>query len=201
MRAEEILAYWFGGADRTDPSADDLKARITLWFESGSELDAEVTRRFAGDLERAVRGEYDDWEDNARDMLALIVILDQFPRNIHRGSPLAFSYDARSLALTQAAIARGFEASYSPVHRVVLYLPLMHSEDLEVQRVALASYKKLFDDSSEALRAQMVNVLRAAERHFEIIERFGRYPHRNKTVGREMTPTEVAFLTEPKSSF
>ncbi len=200
-RAETILAYWFGTADRPEPSSSDLKTCIGKWFESGVCLDTEIAERFSSDLDEAARGERDAWAETPRGLLALIVVLDQFSRNIRRGSPSAFELDARSLALTLRAIARGDEAKLNPVHRVVAYLPLMHSEDRAIQQLSAASYLRLYDDSPEPLREQMINVCRAAERHFDIIERFGRYPHRNRTLGREMTADEIAFLNQPNSSF
>ena len=198
---EELLEYWFGSADRSEPSSADLKTCIARWFESGGELDAEVKRRFSAELEQAAAGDRDHWAKTPRGLLALIVVLDQLARNIHRGTPRAFAFDATTLAWSQRAIERGDELHLNLAHRIVLYLPLMHSEDIGVQRVSLAKYRGLYDASSEDLRGQMINVRRAAERHYEIIERFGRYPHRNAVLGRPMTSSETAFLKEPNSSF
>lgn len=198
---EQILEYWFGAADCAEPTSSDLKSCIGRWFESGGDIDAEVKRRFAGELEQAAVGARDHWAETPRGLLALIVVLDQLARNIHRGSPRAFAFDSKTLALSQRADERGDERHINLVHRIVLHLPLMHSESMEIQRVSLVKYRGLYDESSDELRGQMINVRRAAERHYEIIERFGRYPHRNAVLGRPMTSAETAFLKEPNSSF
>lgn len=201
---DDILKFWFG--DLVDsPTCDPEvlhKQEMTKWFKKDPAVDKEITERFAGDVERAAKGELDAWAKTPRGRLALIVLLDQFSRNMHRDSPLAFANDEKALNLTQEGIAQGVEAEYHEGLKFVFYLPLMHSEDLAVQKLSVERWHNLRDTaSSEKLKAGLGYPTKFAERHLEIVERFGRFPHRNKPLGRTSTPEEIQFLTEPNSSF
>jgi uncharacterized protein (DUF924 family) len=135
-----------------------------------------------------------------------VVLLDQFPRNLHRDRAEAFAHDATALAVTRAAMTLGHDAALPPVERAVLYMPLMHAEDREVQRDCVAVFRKLADDAAAAgASADDADYLRVAadfaDKHAAIVERFGRFPHRNAALARESTPEEVEFLAQPGSSF
>jgi uncharacterized protein (DUF924 family) len=195
-RADEILAFWFGGSP-----ADRRR-----WFGKDAAFDAEIRAKFAADVERAAAGELAAWANDPRGALALVILLDQFPRNLHRGSPAAFAHDATALAVARAAMTLGHDAALPPVERAFLYMPLMHAEDREVQRDCAAAFHRLADDAAAAgASADDTGYLRMAadyaDQHAAIVERFGRFPHRNAVLGRASTAEELAFLTEPGSSF
>ncbi len=197
-RVETILSFWFGSADlhcEPDPALRDL------WFGQADETDRTIRERFGPDLELAAAGELTAWEDEPASMLALILVLDQFPRNMHRGTPGMFAHDPLALAACDKALARGDDHRVGFVQRSFLYLPLMHSEDLVVQDRSIRCYEGLVADAPP----EQVEVAKAglhyAHLHRDIIVRFGRYPHRNAILGRETTPEEAEFLTQPNSSF
>lgn len=189
-RALEILAFWFGGEEKLG----DAEPR-GVWFERDEEFDAEIERRFAQDHEKAAAGELDGWLETPRGALALVILLDQFPRNLFRGSPRAFAADARARDAAREAVRRGFDQRVSLVERWFFYLPFEHGEELEDQRLSVSLFDALGDDEESR------NVYDYAVRHKEIIERFGRFPHRNETLGRASTPEEKEFLSHPGSSF
>jgi uncharacterized protein (DUF924 family) len=140
--------------------------------------------------EKAARGKLERWETTPLASLALVVVLDQFPRNMFRETPHAFSTDSRALAAAGRALERGFDRMLSPAERTFMYLPFEHAEDFAAQRHSLALFEALDPNDMEY-----------AKRHYEIIARFGRFPHRNAVLGRESTPEEIEFLKGPGSSF
>jgi uncharacterized protein (DUF924 family) len=189
---DDILGFWFGPP--SDPGHTRPRER---WFLKDPAFDAECARRFLGTHEKAAAGELRAWRDEPRGSLALLLLFDQFPRNIFRGTPRAFATDALAREVARHALARGHDVPLPPVWRWFFYLPFEHSEDLHDQRLSVSLFETL------ALRhpADGSEVLDYARRHLEIIERFGRFPHRNAILGRESTPEEIAFLQEPGSSF
>lgn len=194
-RHEEILRFWFGPPDG-DPFVNQ-----SMWWKKDANLDRTIQDRFGEDLEAATRGEYDDWAGEPRKALALIVLLDQFSRNIHRGTPRSFAQDEKALRLTLEGIERGQDEALSPVERHFFYMPLMHSEDLDIQKRAVAMFARLADSAPREQRENFENALDFAERHRAIVERFGRFPHRNEILDRPSTPEEIEFLKQPGSSF
>jgi uncharacterized protein (DUF924 family) len=183
---EDVLAFWFDGV-----AGDDFTSRNRIWFGNDSAVDDAIRSRFAGLHADAAAGRLGAWETDPRGALALVVILDQFPRNMFRGTPAAFATDPQALAVARRAIDRGFDSLLRPVERLFLYLPFEHSETLADQERAVALVAALGDR----------NTLDYAERHREIIARFGRFPHRNAVLARASTPEEAAFLSQPNSSF
>ena len=178
-RAEEVLAFWFG------------ELRPEDWFNGGDEVDSRIRERFL-DLHEALRERVpDEWRASARGTLAAVIALDQFPRNVYRGDPRAFAADAAALGLAREAVERGLDRGMSKDERKFLYLPFEHSEDPAEQARSVELYAALDD----------ANTLEYAMRHKEIIDRFGRFPHRNAALGRGSTPEEIEFLKEPDSSF
>ena len=196
-RASTLLRFWFDG----DPLA--LGKR---WFQKDDAFDDEIRRAFHDDIDRAGRGELDPWAETARGALALVVLLDQLPRNVFRGSPRSFAGDAPALAVSQGAQARGLDRELSFLERYVLLMPMMHAEDREVQRRSLEAFGRLAAEAAAAGAPEGVLKLvdgarDYAARHARIVERFGRFPHRNLLLGRASTTEEMAFLKEPGSSF
>jgi uncharacterized protein (DUF924 family) len=176
---EDILAFWFG------------ELQPAQWFRPDAALDASIATRFGATLVALRQQVPSAWTTSARGTLAAVIVLDQFPRNIHRGTPDAFASDATALALAAGLIAKGGDRELSEVERQFLYMPYQHAEDLSVQERSLELYRALGN----------ANVLDFATRHRDIIARFGRFPHRNAIVARPSTPEEVAFLQQPGSSF
>ena len=175
----KVLTFWF---EELTPAQ---------WWAKDLALDRLITTRFSELHTRAARDELFVWRGTAEGRLAEIIILDQFSRNMFRGEPEAFAYDALALALAQAAIAADADSELSPVERNFLFMPFMHSESLEIHKVAL----ELFEQNG------LQRNLDYEIKHKEIIERFGRYPHRNTILGRESTAEEIAFLQQPGSGF
>ena len=186
----EILNFWFGKPE----DADYGKIR-KFWFTKNPEFDQEVRSRFLLVYQQAAAGQLDDWKTSPHSCLALIILLDQFPRNIFRSQPQAFATDPQALSLAQYAVTQGFEQQLLPVQRWFIYMPFEHSENLEHQRQSVELFATLKDDPDCA------SGIDYAHRHLKVIERFGRFPHRNQILGRESTSEEVEFLQQPGSSF
>ena len=196
---EAILDFWLSGCG-ADGALDPAKRR--MWFKEGRRHDSVIRERFGALHARAAAGALErDWAPDARGRLALILILDQFSRHIHRDSDAAFAQDAVAQRLTIDGIARGFDHSLIPAARSFFYLPLEHAEDLAVQRLSVECFRALRDEVESAWRGDYEGFLDYAQRHHDIIARFGRFPHRNAILGRQSTPEELEFLEQPGSSF
>jgi uncharacterized protein (DUF924 family) len=195
---DTIRAYWFG---RLRDDAAVARAQARLWWKKDAHTDASIRTRFAATLARAAAGELDDWLASPTGRLALILVTDQFPRNMYRGTPQAFAYDALARAWCVAGLERGDDRALRPIERVFFYLPLEHSESLDDQRRAVALFGALADQAPPAHRAVFDEHLDYALRHHDIIARFGRFPHRNDVLGRRSSTAELAFLREKGSSF
>ncbi len=194
-RAEEIDRFWFGAPDH--PERNRMRK---IWFSRDPAFDAEIRQRFLEDHLRAATGAYDALADSARGVLALVILLDQIPRNLFRDDARAYASDAKARAVAERAVASGLDMQLSPVERVFIYLPFEHSENIIDQRRCLALMQALpaTDDFPAEARAEVIDY---AQKHLAIIERFGRFPHRNAALGRTSTPEEIAFLQQPGSSF
>jgi uncharacterized protein (DUF924 family) len=197
---DEVLRYWFGDGDRNDIAVNETKGK--LWFGHAAETDAEITERFGAALQAAGRGELDAWADQPQGRVALIIVLDQFSRNIHRGSGAMYDHDARALRLATESVASGEHRDLAYYERVFTYMPLMHAEELDSQNRCVALFEQLIEDApNEALANAGRNNLQYAVAHRDIVARFGRFPHRNELLGRPSTAEEREFLTQPGSSF
>lgn len=170
---DDVLQFWF--SPETQPK----------WFAKDDALDAEIRRRFSVFYEHIRDGAHADWKDSPRGLLALVIVLDQFPRNMFRGSPQAFASDDIALTLAELGIAKGFNVRLSPEERMFLYMPLQHAEKMDVQEQSVARFAELEIDYA----------LNYAREHRDIISRFGRFPHRNAVLGRTSSPEETEFLT------
>lgn len=163
------------------------------WFSSSDELDHLIADRFGELFEQAIRGELDHWAETPRGLLALVIVLDQFSRNIHRGDGKAFAQDEKAQKLTMEAIEAGTDERLGMDERQFLYMPLMHAEDRELQALGVAKF--------EALANSAAGVTEFAHKHKDIIDRFGRFPYRNPMIGRASTPEEQAFIDEAGNPF
>jgi len=176
---QEVLRFWFEEVSQSQ------------WWKKDDDFDQLISNRYTAIHSRAVRCELFEWRKTEKGRLAEIIILDQFSRNMFRGSPLAFAYDQMALVLAQEAVSLGIDRLLEPIERGFIYLPFMHSESLEIHEVAEKLYRQHGVQSSLGWEIK----------HKKIIERFGRYPHRNEILGRKSTKEENDFLTEPGSSF
>lgn len=195
-RVEEVLKYWFGHVEETAlPSAH----RTEVWFGGKKETDDEVKGNFSSDLQNAIAGKYVDWEKDPHSYLALIIIFDQFSRHIYRNAPQAFAQDQMALDLCLRGVQQEFDHALSLIERVFFYMPLMHSENLEMQSTSVRAYQILVNLSFPETRSVYENFLEYAVKHYEVIRRFGRFPHRNILLGRPSTAEELEFLkTNPE---
>lgn len=195
---DEILSFWFG--EERDPLII-AKQREQLWWGKDLANDRVVAQRFMTVLEGINRGANTFLRDTARGRLALIILLDQMSRMIYRDQPQAFGQDLQALGLSLDGIYRGFDSELQPIERVFFYLPLEHSESLEIQKKSVQCFTDLLEEVPLEEKELFANYLSFAQRHLNVIERFGRFPHRNRVLGRASTDAEEAFLREPGSSF
>lgn len=187
---EAILTFWFG-----DPSEPTYGNPRQVWFRKDPRFDAEIRWRFEADYQQAAAGKLQHWSHTPYPCLALLLLLDQMPRNMYRQTPQAFATDPLALQVAQYAVARGFDQTFLPVQRWFVYLPFEHSEDLEQQCRAVVLFNQLQDqpDCHEAIEY--------AHKHLQVIRRFGRFPHRNAILGRPSTPEEEDYLCQPGTRF
>ena len=195
---DTVHAFWFG------PAADDeviAGRQSRLWWRKDPDTDAHLRQRFAPWLARAAAHELDAWLGSPRGRLALILLTDQIPRNIYRDTARAFAFDPLARRWCEEGLAAGVDEALRPIERVFFYLPLEHSESLSDQQRAVALYRALAAGAPEGARKSFDVFLDFADRHLDVIKRFGRFPHRNKLLGRASTDREREFLAQPGSSF
>jgi uncharacterized protein (DUF924 family) len=178
---DEVHEFWFG---------DSPYERRDVWFKKDADFDGDIREKFSDHWEQASADAYDHFAETAKGRLALLILLDQFSRNLFRGDGRAYSNDAKALALAKEGVEIGHDMAVSMIERIFLYLPFEHSENLEDQHRMMALCVNLPERNFEWAR-----------KHLVIIERFGHFPHRNEALGRVSTPEEIKFLTEPDSSF
>ncbi len=184
----EVLAFWFGPLDDAGMPLEDRNA---LWFKTSEETDRLCASSFGDLVEQAVAGGLENWERDDRGLVALVILLDQFTRNIYRGTAAAFSGDTRALALAQHAVETGHFQRLPAVHQAFLFMPLEHAEDPDVQEECVTLFNEL---AAVTGNEQISSFLRYAEAHRDVIARFGRFPHRNPILGRESTAEELDYL-------
>jgi uncharacterized protein (DUF924 family) len=195
---EDILRFWFADAAQAPAKA---QARMPFWFTASAETDTLVRERFRAAVESAARGERDTWARAPRSALALVVLLDQLPRNIWRGTARAFALDAQALAVAREAVAAGFPGELAPIEQLFLTLPYQHCETLEVQRESLRLCRAIVAAAPLDWRPVLESFPFYAQQHVALIERFGRFPHRNKVLGRVSTDEERAYLEGGGTTF
>lgn len=184
----DILNFWFGALDENGVCNPQQQS---LWFKASADTDQHCKEAFGIYVEQALSGELDDWVESDQGLVALVILLDQFTRNIYRGTPAAFSGDARALELAQHAIASGQYERLPAIHRLFLCLPLEHTESLSVQDHSVEQVKALAETSGHEMFSGFI---RYAVAHREVIAQFGRFPHRNSILGRASTPQELEHL-------
>ena len=202
-RANDILEFWFGSGPWT---AERLNERTRFWFggdgpDAAATRDIDVRTRLEPLLERASRGEFASWASSPKRRLALILLFDQVPRNAYRGTAAAFAFDREALALSLEGLQLAADAALDPIERVFFYLPLEHAESMEAQDTAVAALERLRSEAPPELKGASEGWLGFAHKHRDIIEKFGRFPYRNKVLGRESTAAELEWLAAQSDRF
>jgi uncharacterized protein (DUF924 family) len=188
-----ILHYWF---DELDTLGMCPQAQNKLWFQSRPETDREIEQRFGADVRQALAGELNHWVDEKEGLIALVILLDQFTRNIYRGTTAAFSGDRQALAMAAKAVACGTDRELASIHRVFLYIPYEHAEDLATQEAGIGCFDRLLEDCHPDAGERVSGFRDYSVAHRDVIARFGRFPHRNAILGRESTGEEVSHLEQ-----
>lgn len=195
---DDVLDFWFIETPVVPKHAKRVTAR---WFGTDADCDAEVEKRFTEEITRACAGELDEWCASARGRLALIVMLDQFSRCSKRGTTGAFAGDAKALALCRQGIAEGADRALPVVERAFFYLPLMHAEELSAQLAAVRLYEALLKEAPEEHRPILQEFLEQARLHHDVVNRFGRFPHRNELMRRDSSPDEIQYMRRKGAKF
>ncbi len=196
--AERVLDFWFGATDDDGMSSDEVAAR---WFGKAPSFDNSIRERFGDEHAAVMRGERDGWLASARGRLAYLIVLDQMSRNMFRDTPRMFASDELALAAALRGIELGMDRALSGDLRAFYYLPLMHSERVDVQQQCVDLFDTFTRESEGRVRERMAHSLKFAVAHRDIVAKWGRFPHRNTILGRESTPEEKLFLEQPGSSF
>ena len=189
VQPQDVLGFWF------DP------AHAANWFVKDAAFDEAIRQRFAAAVEEARQGRLDGWAENPADWLALLILLDQFPRNLHRGDARAWAADVKAQRMALSGLDGGFDQALPPLQRVFAYLPLEHAEDMGLQQRSVELFEALCTQVPAAERAPFAGFLDYARRHRAVIARFGRFPHRNAVLGRDSTAAEEEYLAQPGAGF
>jgi uncharacterized protein (DUF924 family) len=187
--SRDILQFWF------DP------AHAAHWFAADAGFDVQIRARFSGTTKEAGQGHLDGWAERPDSWLALLIVLDQFPRNLYRDDARAWATDVKAQRLALSGLDERFDQSLPPLQRVFAYLPLEHAEDIGLQQRSVALFEALHVAAAPGERARYADFLDYARRHREVIARFGRFPHRNAVLGRASTPEEISYLAQPGAGF
>jgi len=200
-RYEQILEYWFGGvADHLESMSENrpeyMKARLELWFGGTPEIDWHIRQNYEADLMKAEKGVLEAWKVSPRGALAFVILCDQFSRNIYRDQPRGISFDTLALKTCLDSIEKGFDQQVSLIERSFFYMPMMHSEDLEVEKEGVQRFAHLRNAAPNEWKSLFANFHHYAEMHLDMIDRFGRFPDRNEMLGRKSTPEEIEALKD-----
>lgn len=198
LRIDVVLSFWFKEQALSAPQID---RRMDTWFSEDPVFDHEIEKEFADDVDRACEGKLDHWAEEPEGRLALIILIDQFRRNIYRNTAKAFSKDRLALKLCVEGAMEKKDKGLSPIQKVFFYMPLQHAESRKVQAKALELYSRLAESVSPTYRETFETVAQFAELHKDIIDRFGRFPHRNKLLNRKNTPEEDEYLATDSPDF
>ena len=197
-RIDAILAFWFKEHELSAPQIDH---RMDIWFGEDPAFDHEIRQNFAADVEKASAGKLDHWADEPRGRLALILLLDQFRRNIYRGSAKAFEKDNAALKLCVEGAMQKKDRGLTAIQRAFFYMPLQHAESRKVQAKSVELYSKLSEAVSPTFQETFLTIAQFAELHRDIIDQYGRFPHRNALLGRDNTPEEDEYLASDAPDF
>ena len=198
IRIDEILSFWFMEPELSAPKID---GRMDIWFGEDPVFDEEIAKEFAEDVDRASEGTLDHWAHESRGRLALILLLDQFRRNIFRNTPQAFEKDKAALKLCVEGAMDKKDKGLAPIQKAFFYMPLQHAESRKVQAKSREIYQRLTEAVSPTYKETFETIAQFADLHADIVERFGRFPHRNKLLKRENSPEEEEYLTGDSPSF
>ena len=198
IRVEEILSFWFMEMTLSAPQID---GRMDIWFGEDPVFDEEIAKEFSDDIDKASDGKLDHWAHEPKGRLALILLLDQFRRNIFRNTSEAFEKDPAALKLCVEGAMEKKDKGLTPIHKAFFYMPLQHSESRKVQAKSREIYQRLTDAVSPTYKETFETIAQFADLHADIVERFGRFPHRNKLLNRENSPEEEEFLAGDSPSF
>lgn len=200
--ALEVRQFWLG---KVPLKPEGVTARLALWFGDAAEeqrrADELIRARFGALIDRAAAGELSAWADSPRRRLSLILLLDQFPRHVYRGTERAFATDRDALALTLSGMQSAADAALTPVERIFFYMPLQHAELRDAQEESVAAYRRLLEEAPQELAGIFKDALESAELHRSIVARFGRFPHRNRLLERRGTAEEEAYLQQGGRTF
>lgn len=197
-RISTVLDYWFADLNLTPSYFDE---RVRLWFQKSEETDLYIREHFEKDVEAAVKGQLDNWQESPEGLLALIILLDQFSLNLYRGEAKAYLQSQMSIPLAEKMIDSGWIDTLTPAEKLFAYLPFEHSEDLATQERSVRLFKDLVEEAPLNLKSQIDFFLDYAVRHQRVVEKFGRFPNRNSAFGRVSTPEEKEFLDSPAAPF
>jgi uncharacterized protein (DUF924 family) len=195
---EDVLAFWFGELDERGLAGEEQSKR---WWKKDASFDALIEDRFGGLIEAVCADDKESWLESPEGSIAYVIVLDQFCRNVHRGTPRMYAEDDRALRAAERSVERGFDRMLPLAQRAFLYMPLMHCESKEAQERCVALFETMASELAGEAAERVKGYVDAAHSHRRIIDRFGRFPHRNEILGRESTAEEAAFLDEPGSSF
>ena len=197
-RINEILSFWFKEQELSAPQID---RRMDTWFGEDPVFDQEIEQKFADDVEKACNGQLDHWAVEPRGRLALIILIDQFRRNIYRNTAKAFSMDKLALKLCVEGAMEKKDKGLTPIQKVFFYMPLQHAESAKVQAKSAELFARLAESVSPTYQETFLTIAQFAELHKDIIDQFGRFPHRNQLLGRENTPEEDEYLAGDAPDF
>lgn len=198
IRIQAILSFWF---KETELSAPQIDRRMDTWFGEDPVFDHEIQKEFGNDVDRASEGSLNHWSHQPHGRLALILLLDQFRRNIYRGTAKAFAKDKVALKLCVEGAMAKIDKGLTPIERVFFYMPLQHTESAKVQAKSCELFNKLADAVSPTSRETFCTIAQFAELHRDIVDQFGRFPHRNRLLGRRNTPEEDKYLAGDNIDF
>ena len=197
-RIDTILSFWFKEQELSAPQID---RRMDIWFSEDAVFDHEIEKEFADDVDAASAGKLDHWAVQSDGRLALIILIDQFRRNIHRGTPEAFSKDRLALKLCVEGAMEKKDKGLTLIQRVFFYMPLQHAESRKVQAKSVELYNRLAEAVSPTYRETFLTIAQFAELHKDIVDQFGRFPHRNQLLNRENTAEENEYLANDSPDF
>lgn len=195
---ESVLSFWFGSSQL---ASEISKQQKSLWWSKNDKIDTEIIQRFQGLVDGVKKDKYSHWGETPPGLLATIICLDQFPRNMYRGKAQSFSYDRFALEYAKLFVSKNFDKELPLIYRVFGYIPFEHSENIEDQERSVELYLNLVNEVREEDKNLFEGFYQFALKHYEFIQEFGRFPHRNSILGRESTKQELEFLAQPGSSF
>ncbi len=198
-RVQAINDYWFGEIDQE--TGMPVEGKFELWFGKSDEVDQFLRAHFLDDLEKAKIGEYDHWIESDEGAVALVVLLDQFSRNIFRDSERMYEADDKVLELVKKLVGQKRDLTMPTVHLIFLYMPYMHSEELSDQEACIDLFEKLYQNASKEAQKMLRENIKYAKAHRDVIKTYGRFPHRNKILGRQSTVKELVYLAQPDAGF